>query len=240
MLQHMRGEVLVNNDPYGTAPMRMRLYYSGMAIGALLDRLSTNWKDRIVEPEVSLTDLAEGAIGAAAGELGRALEETRRDRDFDSLVAAKRRLAEEGRARIDTVLGGIEHGAGTGIIVDYGALETPRVALAFTPFGISVVDADRTIYTQIPIRAQFPDGSEVAQTEPMPLLHDKKRKLIRFRLPRALSPQDVASAAGAVAPTGQEARELRLALPGVVLHAVRATIQWEGRDLHIVLRAPQR
>jgi len=240
MLQHMRGEVSVNNDPYGTAPLRMRLYYSGMAIGALLDRLHTDWKDRIVAPGVSLTDLADSAIGADAGELRRALEDVRREGSYDSLVAAKRRLAEEGRARIDTVLGGIEHGAGTGIIVDYGALETPRVALAFTPFGISVVDADRTIYTQIPIRAQFPDGSEVAQTEPMPLLHDKKRKLIRFRLPRALSPQEVASAAGAVAPTGQEARELRLALPGVVLHAVRATIQWEGRDLHIVLRAPQR
>ena len=74
----------------------------------------------------------------------------------------------------------------------------------------------------------------------MPLLHDRKRKLIRFRLPTAFSPQEVASAAGAVAPTAQEARELRLTLPGVVLHAVRATIQWEGRDLHIVLRAPQR
>lgn len=169
MLQHMRGEISVNNDPYGTAPLRMRLYYSGMAIGALLDRLHTDWKDRIVAPGVSLTDLADGAISADAGELRRALEDVRREGNYDSLVAAKRRLAEEGRARIDTVLGGIEHGAGTGIIVDYGALETPRVALAFTPFGISVVDADRTIYTQIPIRAQFPDGSEVAQTEPMPL-----------------------------------------------------------------------
>ena len=240
MLQHLRGEVSVNNDPYGTAPLRMRLYYSGMAIGALLDRLHTDWKHRILAPGVSLTDLADGAIGADAGELRRALEDVRREGSDDSLVAAKRRLAEEGRARIDTVLGGIEQGAGTGMIVDYGALETPRVGLAFTPFGISVVDADRTIYSQIPIRATFPDGSEVAQTEPMPLLHDKKRKLIRFRLPRVFSPQEVASAAGAVAPTAQEARELRLALPGVVLHAVRATIQWEGRDLRIVLRAPQR
>jgi hypothetical protein len=240
MLQHMRGEVSVNNDPYGTAPLRMRLYYSGMAIGALLDRLSTNWKDRIVAPEVSLTDLAEGAIGADASELLRALEVTRRDGDYDSLVAAKRRLAGEGRARIDTVLARIEHGVGTGIIVDYGALETPRVALAFTPFGITVVDADRTIYTQVPIRAHFPDGSEVAQTEPMPLLHDRKGKLIRFRLTRALSHQEVSSGAGGVAPTGQAVGELRLELPGVVVHSASATIRWEGRDLRIILRSPQR
>ena len=240
MLQHMRGEVVVNNDPYGTAPLRMRLYYSGMAIGALLDRLATSWKDRIVAPEVSLTDLAEGAMGAAAGELGRALEETQRDRDFDSLVAAKSRLADEGRARIDTVLARIEHGVGTGIIVDYGALETPRVALAFTPFGITVVDSDRTIYAQVPIRAHFPDGSEVAQMEPMPLLHDRKGKLIRFRLPRAISPQEAVRATGGVAPAGQEVRELRFELPGVVVHAASATIQWEGGNLRIVLRSPQR
>ncbi len=239
MLQHMRGEISVNNDPYGTAPLRMRLYYSGMAIGALLDRLHADWKDRIVAPGVSLTDLAEGAIGADAGELRGALEEARREGSYDSLVGAKTRLAEEGRARIDTVLARIEHGAGTGIIVEYGALETPRVGLAFTPFGIAVVDADRTIYTQVPIRAHFPDGSDVAQTEPMPLLHDKKGKLIRFRLPNALSPQEVASALGGVAPDGQTVRELRLELPGLVLHSARATIQWEGRDLRIVLRAPQ-
>ena len=37
MERHLRGEVNVNNSPYGTAPVRMRLYYSGMAIGLLLD-----------------------------------------------------------------------------------------------------------------------------------------------------------------------------------------------------------
>ena len=238
MLQHMRGEISVNNDPYGTAPLRMRLYYSGMAIGALLDRLHTDWKDRIVAPEVSLTDLAERALGADAGELRGALEEARREGTSTHWLPpsnASRRKVVPGSTRCSH---GIEHGVGTGIIVDYGALETPRVGLAFTPFGISVVDADRTIYSQVPIRARFPDGSEVAQTVPVPLLHDKKGKLIRFRLPGTLSPQEVASALAGVAPDGQAVGELRLEVPGLVLHAVRATIQWEGRDLRIVLRAP--
>ena len=39
MVDNMNGTVVVNNDAYGTAPLRMRLYYSGMAIGALLDKL---------------------------------------------------------------------------------------------------------------------------------------------------------------------------------------------------------
>jgi hypothetical protein len=233
MLQQMRGEVSVNNDPYGTAPLRMRLYYSGLAIAAVLDRLSTSWKDRIVQPQVSLTDLVADAVHASPADLARALEDARRERDYEALVAAKRRLAEEGRARIDTMLAQIQHGTGTGIIVDYGALETPRVGLGFTPFGIMVVDANRTIYTQVPIRAHFPDGSDVAQTQPMPLLHDKAGRLIRFRLPRELSAEDMAGAL-------RQSRALKLELPEVVVSASNAMIRREGKDLRIVLGAPHR
>jgi hypothetical protein len=238
MLQHMRGEVLVNNDPYGTAPLRMRLYYSGMAIAAVLDRLSPNWKDRILQGQTSLTDLVADAMAASPGDLRRALEEARREGDYEALVAAKTRLAQEGRARIDTMLTQIERGVGTGIIVDYGALDNPRVALAFTPFGITVADIDRTIYTQVPIRARFPDGSEVTQTEALPLLHDKKGRLIRFRLSRELSAEEVARARGGDTSHGDEVRQLRLQLPGVLVSSPSAKIQWDGRDLHIILKPP--
>ncbi|MEW6367915.1 MAG: hypothetical protein AB1714_25065 [Acidobacteriota bacterium] len=236
MLQHMRGEVLVNNDPYGAAPLRMRLYYSGMAVAVLLDRLSTNWKGRILQPEASLTDLVEDAVDARADDLRRALKEVRRGGEYEAMVAAKERLAKEGRSRIDTMLAQIEHGAGTGIIVDYGALETPKVALGFTPFGITVVDNDRTIYTQVPIQARFADGSQVSQTEPMPLLHDKKGRLIQFRLSRELSPEEVAGATGSDRAAEQQVHELKIELPGVVISSGSAMIQWQGRDLRVVLR----
>ncbi len=240
MLQHLRGEVSVNNDPYGTAPLRMRLYFSGMAIAAVLDRLAPSWKDRILHPGTSLTDVAAEALGASAADVQRALEEARREPDHAALVAAKERLAREGRARIDTMLTQIERGAGTGITVDYGALATPRVALAFTPFGITVVDSDRTIYTQVPIQAHFADGSEVAQTEEMPLLHDKSGRRIRFRLSRELSADEVVQALGGDTRIGRDVRGLRLELPGVRLSARSATAHWDGRELRIVLTSPQR
>lgn len=236
MLQHMRGEVSVNNEPYGTAPLRMRLYYSGMAIAALLDRLSTNWKTRILQPDVSLTDLVVDAAHAGVDDLRRALMEARRGQEYEAVVAAKEQLVQEGRAQIDAMLAQIEHGVGSGIIVEYRALETPKVALAFTPFGITIVDQDRTIYTQVPIKVRFADGSEVAQTEPTPLLHDRQDKLIRFRLSRELSPEEVARATGSENPAGQEVRQLKLELPGVVVSSGSAMIQWEGRDLRIVLK----
>ncbi|HET9386463.1 MAG TPA: hypothetical protein VFO67_15095 [Gemmatimonadales bacterium] len=235
MLQHMRGEISVNNDPYGTAPLRMRLYFSGMAIAAVLDRLSPRWKDRILEPPRSLTDLVEDAVAASATDLGGALEESRREPDYEALVAAKRHFARQGRARIDTMLAQIERGTATGIVVEYGALETPRVGLAFTPFGIIVVDSNRTIYTQVPIEARFPDGSEIVQTEATPLLHDRNGRLIRFRLSRALSSGEVLRALGTDMRATHDARELRLELPGVRVSAPRATIQWDGTDLRILL-----
>lgn len=240
MLRHMRGEVLVNNDQYGTAPLRMRLYYSGMAIAVVLDRLSTNWKERILQPKVFLTDLVKEVVDATAEDLHKALEETPGGADLEELFAAKRRLAEEGRARIDAMLAKIEKGVGTGIIVDYGPLEKPSVAMAFSPFGITVVDENRTIYTQVPIQARFADGSEVVQTQPMPLLHDKKGRLIRFRLPGELSPGDVARAAGIDISTAREIRELKLALPGVTVNSANAIIRLEGKDLRIVLNPPHR
>ena len=117
-----------------------------------------------------------------------------------------------------------------------GGLENPRVALAFTPFGITAVDRDRTIYAQVPIRARFPDGSEVVETEPLPLLHDRKRRLIRLRLPRDLSAEELARAACEVTDAPREVRGLRLELPGAVVSAPSAAISREGRDLRVVLR----
>ncbi len=236
MVQHMRGEISVNNDPYGTAPLRMRLYYSGMAIAALLDRLSTNWKEQIIQSEASLTDLVEDAVDAGARELGTALEDARGEADYEALVGEKTRLEEEGRAQIDTTLARIEHGVGTGVVIDYGALGKPDVSMSFTPFGITVVDNDRVIFTQVPISAGFADGSEVAQMEPRPLLHDKKKRLIQFRLLREVPAEEIARALGSEISTGKDAVELKLRLPEVSVSSASAVIQSKGKDLWIVLK----
>jgi hypothetical protein len=240
MVKHMRGEVAVNNDPYGAAPLRMRLYFSGMAIGALLDRLSQDWKRRILEPGTSLTSLVQEVVQASRSEMRHALEAARRDSDYQALVAAKTRLAEAGRARIDTMVEAIEQGEGTGIVVDYAALDSPRVAMGFSPFGITVVDGDRTIFSQVPINVRLADGSEVVQLVPRQLLHDKRRKLLRFRLVRSLTRAELdrATAPQAAAPDG--AGSVALDLPEFTLRAPRAQLRWEGRDLRVVLEPAQK
>jgi hypothetical protein len=237
MTLHMRGEASVNNDPYGTAPLRMRLYYSGMAIAAILDRISADWKQQILLPEVSLTTLAAEKVDASAAELSRAAAESRQGGDYQALVAAKTQLARDGQAQIDTDLAAIESGDGTGICIDYSALESPDVRLAFTPFGIRVVDDARTIYAQVPIQVLFADGSQIAQSEPMPLLQDKKERLIRFRLTAAVPAGEAERSAGVASFAGQELTEFAIELPGVALNVARAAVRWEGDDLRIDLLA---
>ena len=235
MVAHMRGEVSVNNDPYGTAPLRMRLYFSGMVIGALLDRLSPDWKRRILEPGTSLTSLVQEAVQASPGETRHALEEARRDTGYQALVRAKTQLAQAGRARIDTMVEAIEHGEGTGIVVDYAALASPSASMAFSPFGVTVVDQDRTIFSQVPINVSLADGSEVVQRIPRPLLQDKRRKLLRFRLLRSLTRAEIDSASGPARATG-----VALELPEFTLRAPKALLQWEGKDLRVILQPPEK
>ena len=65
MTRHLDGKVSVNNDPYGASPLRMRLYFSGMAIAALLDAIGDpTWHASILEPDTTLTSLARAALAA--------------------------------------------------------------------------------------------------------------------------------------------------------------------------------
>src|ERR1043166_6095364 len=196
MVRNLRGEVIVNNDPCGTAPLRFRLYYSGMAIGVLLDRLAPGWHHDIIVADTSLTALLRDALRPTDTELVAALATARADTGVAMLRAAKTRLAEEGRTRILGKLAALESGPGTRLIMDYSALGTPRVALSFTPFGITVVDSVRTFFEQLPIPVTFPDGSRLEESFALPVLRDTHRREISCRLARTVTPADVERSLG--------------------------------------------
>jgi len=235
LVAHMSGAALVNNDPYGTAPLRMRLYYSGMAAGVLLDRLSPTWKERILQPEPSLTSLAEEALQPTPAELEQALAAARADTGYAALVGAKSRLAEAGRARIAAMLAAIEDGPGIALVVDYSQLGSPRLGMAFTPFGITAVDDQRTIFGQAPVAVAFGEDGQVQQTAPSPLLRDTGRQQVRFRLPSNVTRTEVAATLGAT-PVGCElVADLAVELPGASLTAALARVTLGERELVVVL-----
>ena len=236
MLKHMSGAVIVNNDPYGTAPLRMRLYYSGMAVGAMLDKLTSNWKSRIFSPDTSLTTVAEEALKPSSAELVAALREARSDPTYASLVQSKTKLAEEGKAHTQAVLNEIERGPGVGLIVDYSRLDSSsKVGMNFTPFGITKVDGERTIFSQIPIGVIFGKEGELSQKVPAPLLRDNGRRLVLFRLPAGATRAEVEKVLASLQTQDGAVANLALDLPGVSLKASKAQIRWSGEDLIIVL-----
>lgn len=235
MVQHMSGTIPVNNDPYGTAPLRMRLYYSGMAAGVMLDRFTPEWKTRIFQADSSLTSLLEQALKVSPAELDRALQEARSEPGYAALVENKTNLAKDGKAHAEAVVKEIETGPGVGLIVDYSQLDSPKLGMSFTPFGITVVDSERTIFSQVPVSVAFGPAGSLVQTVETPLLRDKGRRLVWLRLPPTVTRAEVEKALSAQETRGGTTDNLTLELPGASVKAVKAQVHWSGDDLTIVL-----
>jgi len=233
MVSHLRGEVNVNNDPYGAAPARMRLYFSGMAIAAFLDRMgATGWHERILQPSTTLVGLAEKVLAAGAEELPAALKEAQSSPGHDELIRRKEQLEREGQGFASRILEGIVDNPHGVVVVDYSALGSPQVNLSFTPFGILSVDDSRTIYRMIPLAAGI-GSTRITQTESLPSLVDKKTKQLVFPLTgdaRAV----VASLAaiGNPEPRNWEAFEFR----GVKFEGLWGTIRQDGKRLIVELK----
>lgn len=236
MLKNMRGEVSVNNDAFGTGPVRMRLYYSGMAIGVMLDRLSPAWKERIFAPDASLTTLVEEALKPSAAELEAALKNARSGPDYATLVAAKTKLAEDGQKHAEAMLKDIEEGPGMSLVVDYSALDSPKVGMNFTPFGITKVDADRTIFSLLPVKVIFVGEGEVEQKFQVPLLRDNAKRLVQFQLPRAATRAEIEKALSKIQTNADgTVSHLVVEFPGAAIKANKARIAWAGEKLVISL-----
>jgi hypothetical protein len=129
----------------------------------------------------------------------------------------------------------IEAGPGVGLVVDYSELSSPKVGIAFTPFGITVVDGERTIFTLIPLTVAFGEEGEVAQKVPAPLLRDTARRVVWFRLPQGATRAEVEKALGSAETSGGTVANLALDLPGAKVKAAKAQIRWSDNNLIIVL-----
>ena len=234
MIGNLRGEVNVNNDPYGTSPVRGRLYFSGMAIAAMLDRIDPDWKETIRKEDVTLTGLAERALDPDGDELAEALEEATSGPDYDTLVVQKTRLAEEGKKDTGKMLDGILNGPNTLLVVDYSRLDTSRIGISFTAFGVRSVDAERTIYTLVPIWAAM--GSEAytfVQSVPIPTYQDRESHQFKFQLSDRTTPAQLAGLLGTEGGGPWTADGISLDLPGVRVEAKRARISHEGSSVLI-------
>jgi hypothetical protein len=219
----MRGEVNVNNDPYGASPLRMRLYYSGMGIAVLLDRLSPNWKQQVFREGATLTDLAIQALRPSDQELTAALAAVRAQPTYAELERQKAQLQRDGEAATSQLLRQVEAGPKSTLVVDYSELGEVKPAMSFTPFGILRVDDDRTIYRLIPITVKV-GGTTIKQLTPAPLLHDRRGKRFVCPLQETVSSERLKELLGG-SDAGDRPRKLsRLQIPGVIIDGGFAVI----------------
>lgn len=227
MVDMMSGKANVNNDLYGASPVRMRLYFSGMGIGALLDGLGAKWHDAIFEPRASLTGLAGQAIHATPDELRAAYAEVLGSARYKELVAEKEKLASDGDAYVRKTMADFEAAPGQ-LVIDYSGLTKPRVGLGFTPFGILTVDADRTLFRLLPIRGIVNDLS-FGEDSIRPVLQDRAKKQLVVLLAGPVSEADLDKAAPGWRSGTVDLEALQL--PGVSMKKVSGTLRLEGKRL---------
>jgi len=213
MAGFMTGRSSVNNDLYGASPVRFRLYYSGMSIAALLDRLGMDWQDRILKTKASLTDLATEALKPTPDELTKARQEIEASPRYRELKTAKEQLAKDGAIHIQKTLQTFEDAPGI-LVLDYSKT-TKKPEFTFTPFGILRIDDDRSVFRLVPIRGQI-DKMSFAEDGARPVMHDRKAKKIYFQL------------------TAQPTEE---ATPGITLTNAKGRRRLEGGRLTIELSA---
>lgn len=227
----MRGEVNVNNDRYGTSPVRFRLYYSGTAIALLLDRFSPNWKNDIADPSETLTSLAEKVFGATDEELEAALNKAKSGSKYEELVASKTQLAKEGAEDTKKMLGKVVDGPDL-ITIDYSALDTEKVGLSFTPFGVRAVDANRTIYSMTTISASMMKKQYgFKQVYPTAVLEDIENKQFQMQLDESIAVEKLAELLGQSGDGPWTVDDLAIELPGVKLNATKCQIHHNGSSL---------
>ncbi|HVT14380.1 MAG TPA: hypothetical protein VHE55_19105 [Fimbriimonadaceae bacterium] len=230
MVDIMSGKVNVNNDPYGASPVRFRLYFSGMGIGALLDSLGAQWHEAIFQPKVSLTSLAEQAIHATPQELDAAWSEVVDSARYKELTTEKDKLAKDGEAYIQKAVQEFDSAPGQ-LVIDYSGLTKPRVGLAFTPFGILRIDDSRSMYRLLPVRGIVNDLN-FAEDSARPVLQDRMKKQLVIQLTGAMTEADLDKAAPGWRNGPVKLDSLQL--PGVSLKKVSATIRLEGKWIVLV------
>lgn len=222
------GTLVVNNDPFGAAPVRFRLYSSGMAFAAILDRLGApDWRTRIFEPRTTLTGLLAERLGRfdqkAVLKAALATDEAAKQRARVEKLAADGRVASQ--ALLDSILKADPAVPSWRLEIDYAALGDAPATFGYTPFGTTTLAPDRVIYTLVPISGEIAGGGKFRQLRSSPLLHDGKARTISFRIEGGLPKVDgggVRSLAG-------------FALPGVTLDLSRGEVQLRGDTVVIRL-----
>ena len=155
-------------------------------------------------------------------DLRAALARAREAGGYGALLEQKRQLEQAGEAAARGAAERILAGPAL-FTLDYSAVDT-TVGFSFTPFGLTRVDAERTIYSLVPLRAELGGRASFQQDAAAPTLHDARAKTVRFQLAAPIEAAAVARALGLARLSSEALADLDLALPGVRIQAEKAVL----------------
>ena len=236
MLKHMKGEVNVNNAPYGAAPLRMRLYFSGMGIAAVLDKLGIDdWQNTIITSDVSLTQILKDFMDMPDETYEKAYSELTNTPDFKKFHQLKAKLNEQGILAAQDKLNSLIESEFTGVVIDFSEIEALDMAMGYSPFGVTRLNDSQIIYEQVPIAARIRKGSIFQQTVASPVLEDLSEKVYRFNLTKRLSTEDIASSIKENFNWEKPVILNQFDLPGVSMNLGKVSLSFTNNTLHIKL-----
>jgi len=169
----------MTGNKFGVGPLRFRLYSSGAALALLLDDVAPGWKADIFKDGVSPFDQLKKAVPLSASEQASLVSQARNEYGYDALVKEKRQFEEEGRKVLGDKLRNILETRDTLVVLDYSDLG--RIAgMSFTPFGVTKVAENLTIYDMVPLAGRFANKAEFRFAKVIPVLVDKAAKQMKF------------------------------------------------------------
>ncbi len=163
---------------FGAGPLRFKLYVLGAAQALLLDDFAPQWKKVVFDDDVYLCDLLGEAFDLDQDQLTSALASAKSSYNYPELLAAKQEFEAEGNAFIQAKVDAILNTEETRIVLDYTGFEI--AGMGYTPFGVTRVDAERTIYDMVPLQVLFGEDKLLALSEVRPVLVDQQNHQVTF------------------------------------------------------------
>jgi hypothetical protein len=169
----------MTGNKFGVGPLRFRLYSSGAALALLLDDVATDWKADIFKDGVYLFDKLQKAVPMSEAERAALISQAKSEYGYETLFKEKRLFEEEGRKVLRDKLKSILDTEETLVVLDYSG-PGGIAGMAFTPFGVTKVAENLTIYDMVPLAGRFTNKAEFRFAKVIPVLIDKAAKQMKF------------------------------------------------------------
>ena len=213
-------------NQFGAGPLRYRLYELGACQALLLDEFAPEWKQRIFDEGVYLSDLLRSAAKLSEAEMETYMEKARAEYGYDEAYRNKQEFEREGKRVIQERVARILQTGQTLVKVAYGELSDKALVARFTPFGVTQVSAESLLYEPVPALVLFKKGVMLDFKRAVAVLMDTGKKEVVF----AVETPAAAFATGAMN---------KLETEDFVLSGAEMEITREGKSVLVRLMKPR-